>query len=123
MSDVLYHYTCEHRAPLIEAAGVLEPAPQPMLDDHPLTWLTDLYPPDRYGLGLTTVLLTCDRTEFRVTVDRGDAEQFTRWAVRNGHGAGARLLCSAGTLPAHWWVTEAVVPVLDITRIETQVIR
>ena len=61
----LYHFTCAHRAPLIGGRGVLKPNPQPMLGGVALVWLTDLAVPDRDGLGLTSSLVRCDRTEFR----------------------------------------------------------
>jgi hypothetical protein len=118
--DVLFHFTCQHCAPHVVQDGLLLPitdqltmtAPDGLL---PLVWLTDLPVADRFGLGLTSLGLQCDRTERRFTVARTD---FTRpwWRWRRAHpehAATAQELESApGARPRHWWVSEQPVPIL-----------
>lgn len=115
----LYHFTCSHSAPEIQRAGELRPHVQRQLDGRRLIWLTDLEDATRSQLGLTSWTLSCDRMEYRVTVD-GDA---VRWLPYIGTAFGsarsrrtARVLHGPGTLPMHWWVAEAPLPVLAVER-------
>jgi hypothetical protein len=65
VSRRLYHYTCGHSVNGIQRTGTLEPNAQPILGGVHLVWLTDLAEPDVYGLGLTSHILKCRRTEYR----------------------------------------------------------
>lgn len=126
----LFHYTCAHAAPLIDADGVLRPWPDaaararharpggqladwPLPD--PLVWLTDLDSPLRDALGLTSVTLgDCDRAEVRyVTAAVGLCQPWTAYARALPPGARRRLEEAApGLLPWHWWVSQRPVPII-----------
>lgn len=126
--DRLYHFTCAHARPLIDAAGVLRPWPDAAarrqhpraLADWPLpvglVWLTDLDAPLADALGLTAEIIGCDRTAFRYTVT--DLTHCQPWTVyARTLPTGDRLTvetASAGLLPAHWWVSPRVVPVVTV---------
>jgi hypothetical protein len=105
----LYHYTCAHgRAAIIKSGMIVKP--------NPVTgwaWFTDLTPPDRVGLGLTSYMLECDRTEFRFTVidDKPvpyvDIRKALPQATRDGwEGA-------PGALLMHWWISSRPVEVAE----------
>jgi hypothetical protein len=119
----LFHFTCTHCAPLIARDGVLVPITDQLTralppEVLPLVWLTDLPRPDRDGLGLTSVALHCDRTAARFTVAR-TADTVPWWEWRRAHPATravARVLEETpGARPAHWWVSERPVPIVDGT--------
>ena len=62
-TPTLYHYTCDHARQLIGMRGKLKPHQHPLLSKwRPLVWLTDLEEPDAGALGLTSLMLDCDRT-------------------------------------------------------------
>lgn len=111
----LFHYCCTHSAKGIEKSRWLMPNPHPLMRDaDPLVWLTDLDVPDRDVLGLTSHILQCDRTEYRVTVVTGEV---THWPIfaRTIPQAARRVLESApGAMPMHWYVAKAPVPVFEI---------
>lgn len=97
----LYHYTCMHSAYSIKLDGFTL---RPGLDGY--LWLTDLDIPDRRGLGLTSYMLKCDRTQFRFAVD--EPVEVDRWlAVRKSFPVElVRLLeASPHVLLAHWYLT------------------
>lgn len=112
----LYHYTCSHAAPQIEASGALRPHRQPQLDGRLLVWFTDMQHPDRDALGLTSHLLRCDRTEHRVTVETGQAVWWPVYARRMPRVMRDVIETCPGVLPMHWWVASGHVPIL---RVET----
>lgn len=69
-----HHYCCRHsRAKIEDSHWQLQPG----LDG--LIWLTDLAWPRRFALGLTSTVITCDRTEWRMTVQ--DSPDITPWAT------------------------------------------
>lgn len=120
MSQRLYHYTCGHRVDGIRRSGKLEPNAQPTLGGLHLVWLTDLAEPDVYGLGLTSHILKCRRTEYRAVVD-ADAVHwpaFARQLRRSGTDAqrwGVEDLESATlALPMHWWVSPRPIAVVEL---------
>lgn len=94
----LYHFCCSHSATEIDKTGVLRPIIAWRKFDEVLTlhghartglhrapavlWLTDLAEPDRDGLGLTSVYIACDRTEFRYSVDARDAMPWFKFVDR-----------------------------------------
>jgi hypothetical protein len=113
----LYHYTCSCAAPLIRESRWLQPNPQVQLPDAPaLIWLTDLDTPDIPALGLTSLTLKCDRTEYQVTAVTTDAAPWSTYAKRMPRKARDVIEASPGALPMHWWVSELPVPILDIRR-------
>lgn len=127
MKPTLYHYTCDHGAKGIAATGKVIPGFMLTENRLPWTgrvaWFTDLSSPHRQALGLTSEILTCDRTghRFRVT---DDTEAMPYWVF-------ARLLTRAerefveaapGARPAHWWVSVCGVPaLLDAARVPAAV--
>jgi len=100
----LYHYTCQHAHAKI--TGELRPG----LDGF--VWLTDLDAPFDYALGLTRRMLVCNRTEHRYRVlDTIDVVPYL--AIRSTLTYERReALESFGTLPRHWFVSKAHVPVI-----------
>lgn len=119
----LYHYTCDHSRKLLGDSGELVPARdlstappwvrQTMPWQGTVVWLTDLDRPDRYGLGLTSELITCDRTvhRYRVTCNLGITGWL--WARNSAPAAIAEELESlAGSMPSHWYVAPGPVPVV-----------
>lgn len=113
----LYHYCCSHSLIGIRRDGTLKPNPHPWLP-LPLVWLTDLAEPHRDALGLTSVTLRCDRTEYRVVVET-DAERWVRFARPLGPETREAFETTPGALPMHWWVSEVPVPVLSIEAVKS----
>ncbi len=110
----LYHYTCDHAYGLIRDDGFLRPNRQNILNAA-LLWATDLDVPDRYALGLTSETLNCDRMRHRIEVTEF-APVFERWGLWAHRRAISRAIrdgleLAPGARPAHWWVTENVIPV------------
>jgi hypothetical protein len=102
---ILYHYSCRHGADAIHRdGGLLRPHQHPWLPE-PLLWLTDLDVPHREGLGLTSITLHCDRTEFRFAVDTTTAIWWPQYAHRINRSVRAQFDAAAGAMPAHWWVS------------------
>lgn len=104
--DVLYHYTCDHAAPLILADGVLQPHPI-----EGLVWLTDLNPAPRIALGLTSFSLKCDRMAHVFTVAASDDIQWWMDYRRTHPELRDKESCD-GVMPMHWFVSEKPVPLL-----------
>lgn len=109
----LYHYACAHAAPQIRRSGVVRPNPMAALQ---LAWFTDLAVPDRDKLGLTSMMLACDRTEFRFLV-AADDDRIVPWPVwcrvqGVGRRARERYEASPGAAPLHWWVAAEPVEVV-----------
>jgi hypothetical protein len=101
----LYHYTCRHSLAKLTAAAdvfgtmVLEP-----MSPGGLLWLTDLETPYREALGLTSMILNCDRTEYRLEVM--DPSTVQRWVdVRRQYPGLRELELAPGVMPMHWYVS------------------
>lgn len=111
---VLFHYTCDHGWSGIREAGEVRANEHPLLGE-PLSWWTDLDAPLRDALGLTSYVLACDRTAYRVSVELSDCPEIVwwpRWARRRVPPQVRAYLESApGAAPAHWYVAERAVPV------------
>jgi hypothetical protein len=114
----LYHYTCSHHAAGIEVAGKVVPGF--MLTNNPdlpwtgrVAWFTNMATPHRDALGLTSVLLDCDRTEvrFRVT-DPTEVVAWWHYARHLRREDREWLETQPGSRPAHWWVSVCGVPVV-----------
>lgn len=111
----LYHYTCEHSVPGISDSCLVLPNEHPYLGGVPLVWLTDFSHPQRFGLGLTSHSLRCDRTAYRVVIDTDEAEWWPAFARSNGFSRPLRdQLEVPGTFPSHWWVSRKALPVTEI---------
>ncbi|MFB9378578.1 hypothetical protein ACFFKU_06955 [Kineococcus gynurae] len=111
----LWHYCCDHSARGIRATRIVRPIWQPLLHLE-LSWWTDLTPPDRLGLGLTSQILSCDRIAHRfhpTTASRGLVEPWLTWLQRQPATLRqlGRELHLPGTLPRHWHVAERPVHV------------
>ena len=121
----LYHYTCSHHVDRIAADGALLSirgqalAARKSVAIHPLgsawgwmfdaVWLTDLPTlADPSVLGLRGYRGSCDRSEWRYTVDTADATPWLRFA--RSIPAYQRHL-ARGTEPWHWWILPGSVPV------------
>ena len=110
--SALVHYTCGHNFEEILTSGLVRPAPQPVLGHRALSWWTDItWPTPMGGLGLTSYLLSCDRTQYMVkAADVSSIIPWVEWASdlpRLQRG----LLETPGTLPMHWFVSEVDVPI------------
>jgi hypothetical protein len=103
MTGPIWHWTCDHRAPMIREDGLVKPHPQPVLARLELSWWSDLGPEHRYELGLTSNTLSCDRMEARFEA-KIPAEliwwpHYARFVPR-----AIRDQLEVGRLPAHWWI-------------------
>lgn len=115
----LYHYTCSHQVDQIRETMTLRGLVHPLMPAlGPLIHLTDLPVPDRNGLGLTSRILKCDRTEWRCTVDAPDVFHWPRFARLYEMPKEVReeLESVPGVLPMHWYIVvgQARPRVLDI---------
>lgn len=103
----LYHFTCDHGRRAIGKAGLIRPNRRAMV---PVAWFTDLPDPDALALGLTSIILSCDRLAHRYRVT--DARDVVPWSeFGNVHpGIRAALESSPGAQPDHWFVASKPVP-------------
>lgn len=102
----LWHYTCSHYQSVMGWNAALRPG----LDGY--VWLTDLDNPNVAGLGLTSQILDCDRTEHRYrVVDDRTARPWTEERLRIPRAFVEALESVPGVLPRHWWVARTLVPV------------
>ena len=111
---LLWHFTCAHAIVGIVTSGQLRPYPQMQLDGRALVWLTDLADATRQQLNLTSPLLRCDRTAYRVPVETDLAVPWTKYLLtlpRELREVARHRLHLPGTLPAHWWVAETTLPI------------
>lgn len=107
----LYHFTCEHHFAKIAEAGKLVPQPQPLLDGTALTWYTPFAAVSAAELGMTRVMLKCNRMEFRVMVHTADA---VPWSTVRGlypWDHVAMLEGTPGAKPLLWYVAHLPVEV------------
>jgi hypothetical protein len=118
----LYHYTCSHgHAALGEGHAFVKSIAQlkgPMGVRYwtgEFAWFTDMATPERDALGLTSRVLTCDRTRhrYRITDDRS----VFRWLhpmIRSGLDREwiDELESAPGARPRHWFVAVRPVPVV-----------
>lgn len=105
---MLYHYTCDHGADGIRREGVIRPNRHVILGVG-VVWLTDLDVPYREALGLTSHILSCDRTAHRLEVVCPWAVWWPRYARGLPSSARWAVESAAGMAPVHWWVaTEPV---------------
>ncbi|WP_350351904.1 hypothetical protein ABS642_00895 [Microbacterium sp. A8/3-1] len=103
----LFHFTCDHGAIGIRESGMIQINRPPLPGAPAVLWLTDLEVPNRDGLGLTSRILSCDRTSHRFEVTRphgvlhwNDAkrEHFPRAQIE-------ALEATPGAMPMHWYVS------------------
>jgi hypothetical protein len=114
LARAFYHFTCEHRARSIQRSRELRPNRHPLLG-HRLIWLTDLPEPDRWGLGLTSNWLTCDRTAVRVSVQPSkDIVRWTAWALWHKIPPVALEILHENARPDRWWVATIPLRISDV---------
>jgi hypothetical protein len=99
----LWHYTCGHSLARMtfDAYGVtiLEPNAA-----HGLLWVTDLETPYREALGLTSHMLQCDRTRYRLQlIEPSGVRAWTE--VRRDYRHLWELEQAPGVMPRHWYVS------------------
>ena len=111
-----WHYTCDHGRAALGDAGIVHPAKY--LTDRPMpwpgrfAWFTDMDTPQPAALGLTRILVSCDRTAHRYRVT--DDTHLTPWSdfARNlPRAVRDELELEPGARPRHWWVALLGVPV------------
>jgi hypothetical protein len=114
---ILSHWTCVHSAAGIEADGMIKPHVQPFLGRAVfLSWFTDAASLTAHQLGLHSVLLGCDRMEFRFDVDTDIAVPWKQWADTSRVERTLRSELELGRKHGNWWV--AFRPI-EIDRTET----
>lgn len=111
----LWHYTCDHGRTVIGDAGTLLPGAAvyggATVWTGTLLWLTDLARPNRLGLGLSSLSLSCDRTQHRYRVtDDANVQRWTTLARTLPRAYREPLEAAVGAMPAHWWVSADGVP-------------
>lgn len=110
-----YHFTCAHVAHKLGRHAILRP-PTGQHPIHPtfprVLWLTDMArvttQEDKDSLGLTSEIITCDRTKYRYAVSGKEADKIIPWL-----GSDARARLSPDLLkdleyygnPTHWFIT------------------
>ena len=111
----LFHYTCDHgRDAILADGGMLRPG----FDGF--VWMTDLDVPYRVALGLTSQILSCDRTAHRFELVMPEWNDTPPWPAvpwmelrkMRGFKLMAYVLEAAGTMPRHWFVSSR--PVLAV---------
>lgn len=114
---ILWHYTCAHAAPKIEAAGMLYGSAHRMMPQlGAIVWLTDLDVGARAQLGLPPIQDGCDRVAYRVQVELESPLRWARWARRNlprAQWSAVEMNCP-GSLIAQWWLSLDPVPIMSI---------
>lgn len=119
MSRELWHYTCQHGRDQLGDRGTLLPRALQAGSAHRehspivlecLVWATDLAEPRAWALGLTSLMLDCNRTAHRYSVD---PRAFQRWGrLRSAVDPVLvdHLELAPWAEPAHWWVALGPVP-------------
>jgi hypothetical protein len=114
----MYHFTCTHSQPGIDSLGYVIPTSQITLGRARLSWWSILPDPERAWLGLSSLLLSCDRFEvgYEATSD-AEIIPWPTWArtmaVLHPELRDSILLLEAahGARPHLWGVAEVPVPV------------
>ncbi len=108
----MFHFSCDHGAPGIEATGEIRPNYNPLLELE-LAWFTDLPHPTRDDVGLTSeYILKCDRTKHRFEVDPDLVTPWFSSPLRARKPILVLDLESYGK-PKHWFYSLRPVPILD----------
>lgn len=108
----LYHFTCAHGRRGLQLAGVLALYSQPLLGGVHATWATDMDQPDADALGLTAVLLQCDRTQYRYRVtDDGAFVWWPDWWPGRVDPSTVSMLTFPPKAPRRWWIATVPAPV------------
>ena len=116
--SALYHYSCHHGASAIGERGIVLPSgmhapeavermPEELKWLTNYAWFTDLSQPLPGQLGLTRMLIDCDRLAHRFVVKPDEMEKCIWWPdemKRLNLRAARRISLAPGAMPAHWWV-------------------
>ena len=111
----LYHYTCDHGHDALGEFGHVRSRfdrhLRPFDELAYISWFTDLDHPIPGPLGLTSQILTCDRTAHRYIVCDEAPEVYRYMDKRHllSHTTQEGLESAPGAMPMHWHV--AVVPI------------
>jgi len=110
-----FHFTCDHGHDGIGGTGTLLPGHFLTKREVPwtgrLVWLTDLAAPDRDALGLTSRILSCDRTRHRYRVtDETEVLPWVQVARTVPHDIREQIEGEPGSRPMHWYVSPVGVP-------------
>lgn len=103
----LYHFTCgDHGKPAIERTMTLRPNPTGLMPT-PVVWLTDIETPTREQTGLTSTIISCDRTEYRAVVTNTKSVMWwPDYCRKRRVNLSLRAMLEHGCDPEHWWVCE-----------------
>ena len=108
----LFHFTCDHGLRGLGRTGRVRPRLQPFVN-LTLAWFTDLPDPEPEEVGLTSSTLSCNRLEYRYTVD--DETDIVPWldVVRTVPVDPAfwSTFHLPPAQPDHWFVSFVPVPV------------
>lgn len=119
----LYHFTCDHGAEAIQADGFIRPmtpwpvnvgdVPTGMAHAPPVAWFTSDPMPSRDAVGLTSVLLDCDRMAYRFQVGPVRAWPWRSFAAMHGctEEYYRGLVGTYWGRPDTWYVATRPVPV------------
>jgi len=115
----LWHYTCKHAAARIRRKGIVLPGRLLVPENAymwPVSWWTTMDEPDREALGLTSIALSCDRTEYRFQPRKGELVVPYLSVADDPRLAAslipARLITALGD-PEVWWVSFYAVRVIE----------
>lgn len=115
-SKALYHFTCgDHGWLGITRDQQIRPYRHPFMKHlGPLLWLTDLAEPSSpEDIGLTSTMLSCDRTEHRFTVTTRAAMPWT--SVRDHVQADVIEALETFGYPERWWVVRRPLTTSEFT--------
>lgn len=108
----LWHYTCDHAhahisdtlRPTIDLVDASKRRLVPWTGE--LVWLTDMTPPSRDALGLTSNTMHCDRTAHRYQVmDPWPCVPWVKVRRMFDHEQRESIESAPGAMLMHWWVS------------------
>ena len=123
MSKVLYHYTARWHLQSIMRSKFLKLTESNLRADitmyKPVVWLTTLKDPDEQALGLNGS--TVDKTELRITVRKQPHYMWwNKFSKRHKIDKEWQKLLEENRKPKTWFVSERIIPLEDILKIENR---
>lgn len=128
MSDVLYHYTCKYHLPSIAKTRYLSLTESNFTFKQagmfPVVWLTDSPTPDNMGLLFDANMPDdLNKTYIRFTIRKKEyMKQWDKWSDSKGMDKEQKqnLIASASAEKAYksWYVSERIIPIKDVLKIE-----
>jgi len=121
LERVMYHYTSTYHLPMILEDGFLKPTESNLRADienvKNVVWLTDLYEPTPYGLGLVGSIV--DKSEIRITITRSKKYKFWKvWSRQNKINKEWAKILEKDRNPNNWYISEKPIPIDDFIMIE-----